>query len=130
MYKLKKKTLLFLLGIALVSLSAVFSYFGHETRKEKDVPKSSAYGEFLKANEMYDEADSRFWNLVKATEKPNPPGAVNLEELKALYVSYVKQLNSLDLSAKGGKDQNTQWLWQVWNNKANAQVYQVFLATA
>lgn len=130
MVKNKKKVLLFFLGIVLVGFGGFFSYFGYEAQKEKNIPKSSAFSEFLKANEMYDEADSRFWNLVNAGQKPNPPGAVNLEELKALYVSYIKQLNSLDLSAEGGKDQSAPWLWQVWNNKANAEVYQVFLGTA
>ena len=136
MVKNRKKILFFLLGLMLIISGSVFSYFGSEAEKGKNIPKNSAYSEFLKANKMYDEADSRFWNLIKAAEKPNPPGAVNLEELKALYVSYVKQLNSLDLSAQGGsasggkKDQNAPWLWQVWNNKANAEVYQVFLATA
>jgi len=121
--KNKKKFLLFFFGIMLVGFGGFFSYFGYEAEKAKNIPKSSAFDEFLKANEAYREDDSRFWGLVNAAEKPNAPETVNIEELKASYVSYVRQLDSLNLK----NVQDVSWLWQVWNNKANAEVYQVFL---
>lgn len=126
MTKMKFRVIFMSLGVTFMVLGATLFFMDWRGQDSKDVPKSNVLNDFLKANQAYRDADERFWNFVDAEKKPSIPGRLNLEELKSLYSSYVKQLDSLNQ-----KDaENQPWRWQFFNNRANAQVYQIFLAGA
>lgn len=90
--------------------------------KSADDPRLGVYRLIL-ANEIYRHADSAFWEFLKANQRPANSMIPDHQGNLALYEKYISELDQITLKTYGGGD----FLWQAWNNKGNAKVYEIFL---
>ena len=90
-----------------------------------DDPRLLIYRLIL-TNEIYHKADRFFWEFLAQNRRPTQSKIPDLGGNAALYEKYLSELDQIIL--KSGKALNRQdFLWQAWNNRGNAKVYQIFL---
>lgn len=77
------------------------------------------------ANEIYRKADQKFWEFLKAAERPTESRIPDLQGNLALYEKYISEIDRITLKESKGRGD---FLWQAWNNRGNAKVYEIFLS--
>ena len=78
------------------------------------------------ANEIYRKADGIFWEFLKAGRRPAKSQIPDLYGNLALYEKYIGELDRITI-LKEKEIIGREALWQVWNNKGNAKIYEIFL---